>query len=191
YVRDVSRRSCSVGAMLQAGASRPLFGVSAAELAGRHTPLEELWGSAAPGVRERLLELRTPERQLHYFEMLLLRRLPRVRGLHPAIAGALGCLAAGADVQGIVADSGYSHRHFIALFEQAVGLTPKRYARVLRFKAVLAKLAAEPEHSLAELALAAGFSDQPHFNKDFRQMAGISPREYRRMLPRFPHHVLC
>lgn len=191
YVRGVSKLSRSVGAMLQPGAAVPLFGVSAAELSGRHTRLEELWGAAAEDVRERLLELESPQAQLDYFEWVLLQRVPRVRGLHPAIAAALERLSVGSDVRGIVADSGYSHRHFIALFEGAVGLTPKRYARVLRFRSTLARLATEPRVTLAELALAAGYADQAHFNRDFREMAGISPTEYRARAPRFPHHVAC
>lgn len=191
YVRDISRPTSSVGAMLRAGAARPLFGVSAAELSGRHTPLEELWGSAALAIRERLLELHAPECQLQYFESLLLERLPRVRGMHPAIASALERLSEGLEVRDIVAESGYSHRHFIALFEEAVGLTPKRCARVLRFRGVLAALANEPRRALAELALSFGYADQPHLNKDFREMAGISPSAYRRSLPRLPHHVPC
>lgn len=189
YVRGLSAGSRSVGAMLRPGAALPLFGVSAAELAERHTRLDELWGSDAEAIRERLAALPSPEAQLDGFEMVLLQRMPRVRGLHPAIAEALDQLAVGSDVRGIVSDSGYSHRHFIALFEGAVGLTPKRYARVLRFRAALARLAAEPELTLAELALDAGYGDQAHFNRDFRAMAGISPTEYRRAAPRFPHHV--
>ncbi len=189
YLRDVSRPASSVGAMLRPGAARLLFGVSARELSGRHTSLDELWGSAALAIRERLHELHTPERQLQYFEQVLLERLPRVRGVHPAIAQAIESLAEGSEVKAIVADSGFSHRHFIALFEEAVGLTPKRYARVQRFRAVLTQLAEQPARPLADIALAAGYADQPHFNKDFREMAGISPSEYRRLLPRFPHHV--
>jgi len=189
YVRGVSVRSRSVGAMLRPGAALPLFGVSANELSERHTRLDELWGSAAMAVRDRLDELQSLEAQLDCFESVLLQRLPRVRGMHPAVAEALERLSVGSDVRGIVRDCGYSHRHFIELFERAVGLTPKRYARVLRFRGALARLAAEPSGTLAGLALDAGYADQAHFNRDFREMAGISPTEYRTVAPRFPHHV--
>ena len=186
----VSRRGCDRSGRCCAPARR--FGVSAAELSERHTRLGDLWGSDAERLRESLLELPSLAAQLDCFEAVLLERAPRVRGLHPGIAQALEALSHfsdGFDVHAAVRDSGYSHRHFIALFEGAVGLTPKRYARVLRFKAALEKWAADPSVSLAELALAAGYGDQAHFNRDFREMAGISPTEYRRAAPRFPHHV--
>jgi AraC-like DNA-binding protein len=190
YVRDVSTAARSVGAMLHPGAARLLFGGSAAELAGKHTSLQDIWGPSAELARERLLELATPERQLDLLESLLIERLPRVRGLHPAVAEALGKLASVARVGDVIQASGYSHRHFIALFEDAVGLTPKRYSRVLRFRHALDLLGASAQRApLADLALAAGYSDQAHFNRDFREMAGIPPERYRAAAPLQSHHV--
>lgn len=188
YVRDVSAPACSVGAMLHPGTAGLLFGGSAAELSGAHTPLDDVWGPGAAAARERLLEARSPERRLDLLEGLLLERLPRVRALHPAVAEALGKLGT-CPVHGVVAESGYSHRRFITLFADAVGLTPKRYARVLRFQHVLARMVAAPTGPLAQLALAAGYSDQAHFNRDFREMAGISPTRYLSAAPEQPHHV--
>lgn len=116
-------------------------------------------------------------------------RLPRVRGLHPAVAEALGKLANAEGVRRVVEESGYSHRRFISLFADAVGLTPKRCARVLRFRRVLAQLAAASRIPLSQIALAAGYSDQAHLNRDFHEMAGMSPTRYLAAAPRQVHHV--
>jgi AraC-like DNA-binding protein len=88
----------------------------------------------------------------------------------------------------VVGESGCSHRTFIALFRRAVGLTPKRYCRVLRFRRALQDTAAG-SGSLADLAAAAGYRDQAHFNRDFREFAGVTPGEYCRASPRAPHHL--
>jgi AraC-like DNA-binding protein len=187
YVRDVSQPMRSVGAELHPGAAEVLFGAPANELAERHTPLADLWGPAANEARQRLLEAGDPGRALDLFEALLRARLPAVRGLHPAVARALGRFATGADVGHVVADSGYSHRRFIALFRGAVGLTPKTYCRLLRFQRVLDR---GSEHaSWVDVALAAGYSDQPHLNREFRHLAGLSPGGYRRAAPDWSHHV--
>ncbi|MFW6084495.1 MAG: helix-turn-helix domain-containing protein [Gemmatimonadota bacterium] len=45
------------------------------------------------------------------------------------------------------------------------------------------------EPSLAEVALSAGYYDQPHMNREFRRMAGLTPGEYlrSRRFPESPH----
>ena len=115
-------------------------------------------------------------------------RLPPVRALHPAVAHALGQLHR-LPVHQVVAQSGYSHRGFIALFRDAVGLSPKRYARVQRFRRVLQRTAADPAVSWIDLALDAGYSDQSHFNREFQEFAGVSPAHYRRARPMSAHHL--
>ena len=117
----------------------------------------------------------------------LAARLPAVRGLHPAIAHALGRFAVDTDVGEVVEETGYSHRRFIGLFHAAVGLTPKRYCRVLRFRRALERVT--DETPWVDVALAAGYSDQPHFNREFREFTGVSPERYRRVSPAGSHHV--
>jgi AraC-like DNA-binding protein len=189
YVRDISQPTRGVGAQLQPGALAVFTGVDAVELAGRHTPLVDLFGSAVDRVRERLLEAATPARALDVLEAWLAERLPRVRGVHPAVAHALERFATSEDVGLVVGECGYSHRRFIELFRQAVGLAPKQYCRVARLQRAVELSAADPEIGLAELAAASGFGDQPHLCRDFRQLAGLSPARYRRARPRRPNHV--
>jgi AraC-like DNA-binding protein len=191
YVRDTSVPVHSVGAMLEPGAAEILLGVPAGELADRHTPLEDMWGPRAAELRARLEEAGSLTRELDVFEAALAARVPRARGMHPAVAEALThfrATAASPNVGAIVHESGYSHRRMIALFKDAVGLTPKLYGRVLRFKAAVERIASSSV-SWAEVALDAGYADQAHFNRDFREFAGITPGQYRAAAPESPQHV--
>jgi AraC-like DNA-binding protein len=186
YVKEV-RPARSVGAQLHAAASLPLLGVPAEEFAERHTRLEDVWGAAAPSLRARLQEARSPEDALARFEAALEARLPRVRALHPAIAHALARFDELSDVANVVADTGLSHRRFLSLFREIVGLAPKRYCRVLRFqRAIAGVVAGEP---LGAVAVDAGYSDQAHLTREFRALAGVSPGAYRAISPEFDHHV--
>ena len=188
YMRDATEPVHSVGAQLHPSASALLFGVPAEELAGRHTPLDDLWGAAAAEARERL-QVKSPERQLEIFESMLATRLSQMRPLHPAVRHALGRFAANASVHEVVREVGWSHRRFIELFRGAMGLTPKLYTRLLRFQRTIRRMTTDPESSWVDVALESGYSDQPHFNREFREFAGITPGEYRALTPPHTHHV--
>jgi AraC-like DNA-binding protein len=189
YIRDVSMPVCSVGAQLRPGAAQVLFGAHAGELAERHTALEDLWGGRVVCMRDRLGEAHSLEARLDAFEQLLAERLPAVQGLHPAVARALEQLVTATNIRDVVNSSGYSHRRFIELFVHAVGLTPKIYSRVRRFQRALRLARVPGAESWASVAAAAGYSDQSHFNREFRDCVGITPTQYRNVAPPFVHHV--
>jgi AraC-like DNA-binding protein len=189
YVRDVRESGTSVGAMLRPGACELLLGVPAEHLAGRHTPLGDLWGAKAEAARARIAEAPSPAAQLDAFEAILLEQGPRLRAVHPAVAAALHGFANGTSVAEVVRDTGLSHRRFIEVFHRSVGLTPKLYCRVQRFTRVLDRLCHERRLGAIELALAAGYSDQAHLNREFREFTGVSPGRYRELAPRSAHHL--
>ncbi len=162
-IRDVSQPARSVGAQLRPGAAQLLFGVP---------PLGDVCGRWAREARQRLLEAGSLQQQLDTLESLLVARLPMVRGLHPVVACALERFAASTEVREVVRQSGYSHRRFIALFRRAVERT-----------------FAARDASLADIALDVGYSDQPHFTREFRAFAGISPLQYRLASAVHANHV--
>nr|WP_218574834.1 helix-turn-helix domain-containing protein [Reyranella sp. CPCC 100927] len=189
YIKDLSNPAPTVGILLRPGAAQFVAGVPAHELAGVHTPLDAVWGSAACSLRDRLGEAGSADARLDIMEAALAARVRRIRGIHPAIADALVALGNASDVGSIVARTGHSHRHFIKLFSEAVGLTPKLYGRVVRFGRVLERFSHAPASSWADVAAAAGYADQPHLNRDFREFTGMSPDRYRRLAAGSAHHV--
>jgi AraC-like DNA-binding protein len=76
---------------------------------------------------------------------------------------------------------GWSRRHLVNRFHAQVGLPPKTVARILRFEELLRRLPTAAR--VADTALACGYYDQAHMNRDFREFAGTTPGEY---LARFP-----
>lgn len=162
---------------------------SAGDCNGLLGVLDALWGGAAESLRMRLVEMPRAGDRLDLLEVTLAARLPRLRGVHPAVAAALVAFRAHASVGTAVAASGYSHRRFITLFRRDVGLSPKLYCRVARFRGALAPLRETSHASTIEIALAAGYSDQPHFHREFREFAGLSPGRYRTLAVENAHHV--
>jgi AraC-like DNA-binding protein len=189
YLREMAAPSCSVGAVLRPGAAALLFGAPADAFAERHTPLDALWGSSAASLREQLLDAANAEARLALLEAALLARLPRVGGMHPAIAAVLADLHALPSVAAAVHRSGLSHRQFIAQFRHAVGLAPKTWLRVRRFQRALQALRHDESYALATLSVAAGYSDQAHFNREFLEFSGVTPAAYQRRAPHEANHL--
>ena len=189
YLRDVSDGGGSVGAQLHPGAARALFGTPADALAGRHTPLADLWGRDADDWRERVATAPSTDAQLDLLEAALAARLSAIRGVHPAVAQALARFRDGSRVDAAVAASGYSHRRFIELFRHDMGVVPTTHRRLRRFNAVLARIDGDPRATWTNVALDAGYADQAHLTREFREFTGLTPGEYRRLAPAAAHHV--
>lgn len=178
YIKDVARDACTVGVGLRPGACQALFGIPANEIAQRHVALEDLCGEEARFLVERLQELDGLDRRLDLLQGFLTHRAPDVPAIHPAIAHALNRLSMTSDVGSVVAETGYSHRHFVHLFRGNVGINPRVYTRVLRLQKTLRNGVDRASGRWIDIALEAGYADQAHFNREFREFAGISPTQY-------------
>jgi AraC family transcriptional regulator len=80
----------------------------------------------------------------------------------------------------MAAQSGYSLRHFLRIFEEATGRTPHRYLLHLRLKHAT-ELIRKRSMPLVDIAVACGFSSQSHMSRVFRKLCGATPGEIRRM----------
>lgn len=186
YFKDAGEPSRSVGAVLRPGAARALFGCSAAALVDRHVALGELWGDEADRLLQRLAQTTDTAQQIELLQAALLRRLRPIRAVPAPIAEALAAVTADSDIAALVRAGGCSHKHFVALFRDAFGLPPKRYARVLRLQRALQS---QTEDGWSERALDAGYSDQAHLQREFRALTGLTPQGWRRALSGSTHHL--
>lgn len=190
YLKQIGDCGPMVGAMLRPGMADPLSGTPAGALAHRHTRLDDLWRSAdLTELRERLAEAPTLDRRLAIFEEVLSRRLPNLRAIDPLVAHALLRLNGATPVADLVAESGFSHRHVVKVFREAVGVSPKTYLRLGRFNRTLHRLHATGTASLADIAAENGFSDQAHMTREFGAIAGVTPGRYRELAPLTLRHV--
>ncbi len=60
-------------------------------------------------------------------------------------------------------------------FRQAVGVSPKKFASMVRIETIVKSY--QSRHSLTKLAYEAGYFDQAHFNRDFKNYTGLSPTQ--------------
>jgi AraC-like DNA-binding protein len=182
--------------------ARALLGVPAGELAIIDVDGEDVLGSLASQVQERLLEAATWPQRFAVIDELLSERLRRVSetGINPEVEYSWRRLLAtgGAmPIGALVSETGWSDRHLRSAFASQIGLTPKAAARVIRFHrarvALMRRATAGRRLDLAELAVGCGYYDQAHMDLEFRALAGLPPttwvaREFRNFqaLPEVP-----
>ncbi|MRW88206.1 helix-turn-helix domain-containing protein [Pseudoduganella sp. FT26W] len=152
-------------------------------LTDQRADIDLLWGrSDADRLADALWSSEAPERaRLTLIEQELLRRLCDNAGGSPLVQRALQALdhSAGAlRVEDLAAQLRVSRQHLAAQFRDHVGLSPKLYARICRFRRAAAALKAAPAPDWAELALACGYFDQSHLIHDFQEFAGNAPERF-------------
>ena len=81
-------------------------------------------------------------------------------------------------IDNVAGELGVSHKHLIQRFRDEVGLTPKRFCRIRRFRSVLSAIQNQHTVDWADLACACGYFDQAHFIREFRDFSGLNPSAY-------------
>ena len=162
------------------GAMPRLVDASPSELVNEAVELRELGGLSLDALGERLLAAGSPERmrevltplleQAPYppgdsFDRALRHLLAQPEGLRPgALAEALHL----------------STRTLQRVFKERVGFSPGTFVRITRFQGALSAVRKESARSLSEVAHRLGYADHAHMTREFRELTGRTPSDYRR-----------
>ena len=80
----------------------------------------------------------------------------------------------------VALDLGIHRRSLERLFWEHVGISPGSYARIHRITKAARLIGGPNGPNALDFALDHGFYDQAHFNRDFKEIVGLSPSEYRK-----------
>jgi AraC-like DNA-binding protein len=96
----------------------------------------------------------------------ILRSIRQIIHLNPSIS-----------IANLARDCHLSPKQFERKFRDFSGFSPRAFARLARFNAVI-KNVPQKSTSLTSMAMTCGYYDQSHFIRDFRDYSGYSPKEY-------------
>lgn len=185
YLETGCQESC-LGIQFKPGGALPFLGDLVGELKDTDIALRDGLDRHAhvDDLRERLQEASAPERRLQLVEQYLLRRLEKNRRTpagHPAVAYALRLFerspAAAPSVARIADMANLSTERFIRVFKGEVGLSPKNYGNIVRFRRAFRMLREAGAAPGIDMALSCGYYDQSHLNRAFRKYANRTPTE--------------
>ncbi len=173
----------TVAARFKPGAAARFFQLPLCELSDGRTGLQQLWGrELAARLGDALWsEPLSNTQRVAILQDYLLQRLRAAPPLRQAGA-AMHAIAAiehacgQMRVDSLASQLGVSRQHLALQFRQHVGISPKLFARICRFRAAsqgMQSLAGQPDW--AQVALQYGYFDQSHLIHDFQDFARSSP----------------
>jgi transcriptional regulator GlxA family with amidase domain len=150
------------------------------EIAGRTLPLDCLLGPAVNVFVAELHDAIDWQQRFALLDQFIARRFERARYLHDTVRQVWHGLTrskGAASITDLAEDAGVSRRHLAKLFRAEIGATPKTMARILRFEHARHMAGTVPRLGWANIADAAGYADQAHLVREFRELSGLSPTD--------------
>lgn len=166
----------AVSARLRLGSCESLLGIAPAQLAGRIVALEDLWGGAPMRVLEdRLASATTLEAAAKVLCDAITHRDRDTASARTSLALAAAPRLERASVRAVASELGVSERTLRRAFCEAIGSSPKAYAKLARFHRALRAARAAKTVDWAAIALSEGYCDQAHMIAEFRQFTDVTP----------------
>jgi len=160
------------------GKAFPFFNVPMNEISDKAVSLGELWRKWIHEIEERFYHAENNNTRAGIMQHYLLEMLAR----QPADDAEAGYLLwqlnqkkGMTSIKEIENISKISYRQLSRRFESCTGLSPKRYARSVRFINALDYLKKDPGVLLTSAAYDCGYYDQAHFIHDFQAFSGMPP----------------
>lgn len=165
-----------VGLKLKPVGFYQLFPEKAAEAAERNLPITQLRHPWLQGLEAELRAFTTANEVQHHLQSAL---LPQCRPIPNGLAVVQRCIAAQLREQGQIPIQDLARQHHSSIrqlqryFKQYTGITPKQFARLIRFKALYKDSVIREVRPSNYFQY--GYFDQAHFIKDFKAHLGITP----------------
>jgi len=157
---------------------RPLLGIAPWEQLDAEPLYVDVRPDLATPLESRLARTTSSADALRVFvSFLRARRGGRMR-VPPLLMAGMESLRHGTGqprVAELAARFGVSDRHLRRLVMGETGISPRHFARIQRFHALLRSADAAPHPAWAALAFRHGYADQPHLIREVQDLAGVTP----------------
>ncbi|MET8143044.1 helix-turn-helix domain-containing protein [Sphaerisporangium sp. NPDC005288] len=190
FLFEYPERVRLVGVHFKPWGISPFVDMPADELRNRWVPVDAVWQRSVDRIRNQVGDLAFATETLRALEEELRSRLAEgpSRGLDLVqhTGGRLESSHGVVPVSVLADSAGVSGNHLATQFRSHVGVTPKRVARIYRFARLIVSVDALRPVDWSELAQTAGYFDQAHFIREFKDFTGHTPTEYLALRRRFP-----
>ena len=169
-----------LGVRFKPGGAHALLGLPAVDLVDGMFDLTQCASARLQEGLARVLSASTADDRMKLLERALATELRENPSAHIVVARAVRAITehrGQIDLVTLESKLGVSSRHLERCFKECVGISPKAWSRVIRFRSLLGALA-QPTVDWSALAQHHGYFDQSHLTRDFKQFSGMTPAAY-------------
>ncbi len=173
------------------GALHRLTGISMHEYLDQGMDAALVFGKELITVEKQLLELNYIEEGIPIVSNFLIHLLKKQKEILPFDEALLEMVRfnGGLKIETTASLACLSLKQFERKCRERIGMSPKMYSRILRFSKAYRLHEANPETSWTSIAHEAGYFDQMHLIRDFREFAGVNPRIIQKELLQTPFRM--
>jgi AraC-like DNA-binding protein len=81
-------------------------------------------------------------------------------------------------IEDLASKACYSRKQYERTFSNFIGISPKKFLRIVRFQNAINEKAKNESINLTELTYLCNYYDQSHMNNDFAKLSGKTPKQY-------------
>lgn len=161
----------------QSGGFFPFYGFHQDELADQTLDLSCIDKTLAAEINNGLEKSRRMEDLIITLDAIFLNHLKVNNDYVTAVMNKIITRNGNITVREISTDYHYSEKHIRRLFLQHIGVSVKKFSRIVRLNYAL-QLLQNKNMLFTDIAEQSAFFDQPHFIHDFKSLCGLTPQEY-------------
>ena len=179
YDLSLSGRTGMVLIVFKPHGVKSFFNFPITELLNENLSLQDLLNNEAVELEDKLFNAPNNKQRVIHLEKFLIKRLihnnefERVEHAIKIIENSKGKIKA----QDIAHEVCLGIKQFERTFSKYVGVNPKKFASIVRFKNVI-QINSKDKRTLSQTAIDNGYYDQSHFIHDFKSITGLTPKAF-------------
>jgi hypothetical protein len=151
-------------------------------LVDKETPISELFGQVEADILEQqMIQAANTRQRIDIIEAFFLKMLIEKSTISNIVKSTVDALLrtnGTTHINVLLKDQISKRRQLERHFKKQIGISPKQLGKAIRLQATLNLLLNKKSETLTDIAYESGYFDQNHFIKDFKDLVGVTPKEY-------------
>jgi len=166
------------GVRYQSGVMPDFLNISAGELANNHYNLNDLLPESNQLV-EKINKQQDFAIQVEVFNQFMNKKMQRKHAPITAfLINEINKRQGNVKIKDLEDITGFSIRTLQRKFHENMGMSPKTFSRIVRCQSAIYKINHDENMTFLDLSFDLGFTDQPHFLKEFKKLVSTTPLHY-------------